>query len=220
MPYNPNDIQSGSDPQDLVFDIRGAMAAAMSLGHPGYVTGRRYAIPITGAGVGGAVVADTLYAFPIPVFGPAVMSGLSFRVATGVAAVTARMALYSNVAGLPGDLIAECTNDVDCSTTSDEGIGTFASSLSLDGDMYWGAVAYSGLAQPTQAPAAAGGGGLTYYIGASVSNNLFTGTPVCRIAATNPVTYTTGAPFMPATFGPVAYGTALPGSTQIAFIAG
>lgn len=221
MSYNPDDLQVGSDPADLINDLRGAFAAILSAAHPGYVSGRRYSALVTATPIHtAAVVANTAYCFPIPIFSPVRLASLIMRVGTSVPGVKGRCSLYNNANSVPGKLIFEGANDLDFGAASATELATpLPSDLTLYPDMYWGVAVFDGAAQPTTASSTVvQAGGFTFMSGAGSATSLFTTSPVSRITRTAAVTFLADTPFMPAAFGAVSYGTGAPGSPAIGFI--
>jgi hypothetical protein len=189
-------------------------AAAATLFHPGYASGTFIGLRDIGAPAATTYAADTLYAFPIPIYSPVTVDQLTINCTTGVVACLGRMGVYSHASGAPATLLAT-TGDIDLSTIAVKDAALAASAL-LPVGLVWLAALFNGAAQAS--------GYLTNGTTATPVNDLFGGAASSFITAstasgrntrfvrTAAATFASG---LPATFGAGTRGAGSPGAPII-----
>ena len=114
-------------------------------------SGQRVGLPVGLANVNNAaIVANTMYAWPILIPAAGTLSGVAVQVGTPVAGVSGKLGIaLPGANGFPETLLAECPGAVDMNSAADqELVASFASSLPRPPEMLWGLCVFNGLAQP------------------------------------------------------------------------
>jgi hypothetical protein len=189
-------------------------SGAATLFHPGYASGTFIGLRDIGAPTAGTYAADTLYAFPIPIYSPVTVDQLTINCTTGVVACLGRLGIYSHASGAPATLLAT-TGDIDLSTIAVKDAALAASAL-LPVGLVWLAALFNGAAQcsgyqfngSVASP-------ITDYLGAADSRYIYSGTAVYRNLRFQ---RTAAAPFgagLPTTFGAGTRGSGTPAAPII-----
>ena len=97
-----------------------------------------------------AIVADTMYAFPIPVAANCSLSGVAVHVGTAVAATLAKLGVaLPGADGLPDRLLAEAPTPQDMNSLADTAmLAAFSTPVAAPAGFVWGLFVANGLAQP------------------------------------------------------------------------
>lgn len=138
----------------------------------GYVSTRWYRSVASGTS-NSAVLADNLLALPLIIKSSVTISNLGVRVATGVAATEVKYAIYSNVAGVPTDLLYQVSAAAATTASNSNATAGFASNPTLSEGSYWVVSLFNGA--PTITCAAAADPELTTLIGIGSASSLTTG---------------------------------------------
>lgn len=177
--------------------------------HPGYVSGRWYGPLVIGAPITStAIVQDTLYAIPCPIYSTCVVDQIAVRTG-GATAFLMKLGIYNSVNGMPGSLVAECAGDLDLNSASANVPSTFSVNPTLTAGLYYLAGVCSGAGTPCTFPTAmTDSGGLAHLLGGPTPG-FFTSTGASAVIRMyRALTYQAGTSFLPATFGAVTYGQA------------
>jgi hypothetical protein len=181
---------------------------AATLFHPGYVSGTFIGLRDVGVPNAGTYAADTLYAFPMPIYSPVTIDQLTINCTTGVASCLGRLGVYNTVSGAPGSLLCT-TGDIDLSSTAVKD-AALSAAAQLPIGLVWVAALFNGLAQcsgyQTNGNIASP---LNDYLGGADSRFIFSPTAVYRnqrFQRTAPATFASG---LPATFGAGTRGNGL-----------
>ncbi len=132
-------------PTQLVTPFPGL--AFQGLMHPGYVAGRYYLGTLMGGGAGGvAFVANLTYFSPFAVFQNRNFSALAIDVTVSGTANNAQYAVYSNVGGVPANLVVDAGLATGANPLQSTGMKPSAAACALSAGFYWMAVVLDGTA--------------------------------------------------------------------------
>lgn len=122
---------------------------SLGTGHPGYISGRSYAVlPGLNSGSAVAVAADTIYLFPFILPRRVLISAMTARVVTLGAGSSGKLAIYPaslTHAGPTGAPIAKDDTGFTTQSNAQDRSSPLAPSVQLeDGVLYWGASKFTG----------------------------------------------------------------------------
>lgn len=176
-----------------------SQAAALSYPATQLRSGQVVGMPHTAnAVVATAVVADTMYAWPIPIPAAGSIRGVALQVGTAVAGVSGKLgAALPGPDGLPLTLLAECPTPVDMnSTASTQLLADFTAAIPRQAGLIWGLCVFNGAAQPVTIGAfGAASIQLSHFIGATnISGYTSAGSPGPAVRLTRAQTYAAAFP--------------------------
>lgn len=90
--------------------VNGSAGSSIDRFHPGWVSGRLYLPPNTGALTNNTFAANTIFLFPIYIPNPCTLAQMSVNVNGAVALSSIEMGLYTNNNGVPDHLILDAGN--------------------------------------------------------------------------------------------------------------
>ena len=196
--------------------VYGSLTAAQVAGlfHPGYASGTFIGLRDVGAATASTYAADTLYAFPMPIYSRMTVDQLSINCTTGVASCLGRLGVYDTVNGAPGNLLGT-TGDIDLSTIAVKDAALSASAV-LSPGLVWFAALFNGAAQctgyQTNGTIASP---INDYLGGATSSFIFSGSASGRNLRFQRTAAATFASGLPTTFGAGARGGGSPSAPII-----
>lgn len=116
-----------------------------------YRSGQRLMMTISSAPIKStAIVADTMYAFPIQIAAATTLASVAIQVGAPVAGVSAKLGLATTGPdGLPLTLLAEAPTPVDMNSAVDtELVASFSANVPVSAGFVWGLFVANGVAQP------------------------------------------------------------------------